>query len=135
MITKMLCQLSFQRDAHKYVILTEFTIFCTNIIHWCVETRKQDDFIKGILEFNVDVNGTDMHGKTPLHYAAMENTVEDDWSHSQEKITEEAMKEYVRIARLLLAKGANKEVKTEKDETPLHIICCKRKCTIYKITS
>ena len=92
-----------------------------SIVHWYVETRKANDYFKDMLKYDhIDINEIDSHGNTPLHYTATEYTLEDEWKKSMEE-TEEVRKEYVRVAGLLVANGANKDAKNKNGETPLCI--------------
>ena len=97
------------------------TLHERSIVHWYVETRKADDFFKDILKYDhIDINEIDSQGNTPLHYTATEYTLEDKWKKSME-VTTEVWKEYVRVAGLLVANGANKDAKNVNGETPLCI--------------
>ncbi|XP_034948977.1 uncharacterized protein [Chelonus insularis] len=65
-------------------------------------TPKTKEHIKLLLGYNANINCTDSHLMTPLHYACYLHKLE--------------------IVALLLENGANPNAKSEKGQTPLHIV-------------
>lgn len=70
------------------------------------------EFLQRILQYNVEINGSDFDGDTPLHFAVMNNNLE--------------------AVEYLLENGANTNVKNKDGITPLHIAVKEKN---YDITS